>query len=51
MGYLGNTEITDLVFTGDEVIFAELLEILVIALEALHKETKPLGLEVSWLTG
>ncbi|KAG0720034.1 DNA mismatch repair protein Mlh1 [Chionoecetes opilio] len=31
------------------VIFAELLEVLVMALEALHEEAKPLGLEVSWL--
>ncbi|KAG0720026.1 WD repeat-containing protein 81 [Chionoecetes opilio] len=31
------------------VIFAESLEVLVMALEALHKEAKPLGLEVSWL--
>ncbi|KAG0730476.1 Transposon TX1 uncharacterized protein [Chionoecetes opilio] len=31
------------------LIFAESLEVLVMALEALHEETKPLGLEVSWL--
>ncbi|KAG0712555.1 hypothetical protein GWK47_018223 [Chionoecetes opilio] len=31
------------------VIFAESLEFLVMALEALHEEAKPLGLEVSWL--
>ncbi|KAG0720741.1 RNA-directed DNA polymerase from mobile element jockey [Chionoecetes opilio] len=31
------------------VIFAESLEVLVMALEALHEEAKPLGLEVSWL--
>ncbi|KAG0718623.1 Transient receptor potential channel pyrexia [Chionoecetes opilio] len=31
------------------LIFAELLEVLVMALEALHEEAKPLGLEVSWL--
>ncbi|KAG0725535.1 Alpha-N-acetylglucosaminidase [Chionoecetes opilio] len=46
---LGNTKITDLVFADDAVIFAESLEVLVMALEALHKEAKPLGLEVSWL--
>ncbi|KAG0715783.1 hypothetical protein GWK47_011157 [Chionoecetes opilio] len=31
------------------VIFAESLEVLVMALEVLHEEAKPLGLEVSWL--
>ncbi|KAG0720572.1 putative aarF domain-containing protein kinase 1 [Chionoecetes opilio] len=46
---LGNTKITDLVFADDAVIFAESLEVLVMALEALHEEAKPLGLEVSWL--
>ncbi|KAG0693744.1 Gypsy retrotransposon integrase-like protein 1 [Chionoecetes opilio] len=46
---LGNTKITDLVFAEDAVIFAESLEVLVMALEALHGEAKPLGLEVSWL--
>ncbi|KAG0721575.1 hypothetical protein GWK47_006284 [Chionoecetes opilio] len=42
-------EITDLVFADDATIFAESLEVLVMALEALHVEAKPLGLEVSWL--
>ncbi|KAG0713027.1 Transposon TX1 uncharacterized protein [Chionoecetes opilio] len=46
---VGNTKITDLVFADDEVIFAESLKVLVMALEALHEEAKPLGLEVSWL--
>ncbi|KAG0713503.1 hypothetical protein GWK47_016112 [Chionoecetes opilio] len=32
-----------------QVIFAESLEVLVMALEALHEEAKPLGLEVYWL--
>ncbi|KAG0728771.1 N-acetyltransferase 6 [Chionoecetes opilio] len=32
-----------------KLIFAESLEVLVMALEALHEEAKPLGLEVSWL--
>ncbi|KAG0714238.1 hypothetical protein GWK47_001654 [Chionoecetes opilio] len=31
------------------LIFAESLEVLVMALEALQEEAKPLGLEVSWL--
>ena len=45
---VGNTEITDLVFADDAVIFVESLEVLVMALEALHEEVKPLGLQVSW---
>ncbi|KAG0716866.1 Broad-complex core protein isoform 6 [Chionoecetes opilio] len=36
-------------FDSVHLIFAELLEVLVMALEALHEEAKPLGLEVSWL--
>ncbi|KAG0721777.1 hypothetical protein GWK47_000643 [Chionoecetes opilio] len=31
------------------LLFAESLEVLVMALEALHEEAKPLGLEASWL--
>ena len=42
-----NTEITDLVFADDAAIFAESLEVLVMALEALHEEVKHLGLKVS----
>ena len=45
---VGNTEITDLVFAYDATIFAKSLEVLVMALEALHDEVKPLGLKVSW---
>ncbi|KAG0710610.1 hypothetical protein GWK47_022433 [Chionoecetes opilio] len=41
---------TDLVFADVAVILAESLEVLVMALEALHKEAKPLyRLEISWL--
>ncbi|KAG0723435.1 hypothetical protein GWK47_042757 [Chionoecetes opilio] len=46
---IGNTKITDFVVTEVAVIFAESLEVLVMALEALHEETKPLGLKVTWL--
>ncbi|KAG0712833.1 Retrovirus-related Pol polyprotein from type-1 retrotransposable element R2 [Chionoecetes opilio] len=46
---LGNTKISGLVFADDAVIFAESLEVLVMALKALHEEAKPLGFEVSWL--
>ena len=35
---VGNTDIEDLVFADDAVIFAELLEVLVMALEALHEK-------------
>ena len=45
---IGNTKITDLVFVDDAVIFAESLEVLVMAFQALHEEAKPLGLQVSW---
>ena len=47
-GSVSNTKITYLVLANDAVIFAESLEILVMALEALHKEAKPLELEVFW---
>ena len=30
------------------IIFAESLEVLMMPLEALHEEVKPLGLQVSW---
>ena len=43
---IGNTKITDLVFADDAD--DESLEVLVVALEALHEEVKPLGLKVSW---
>ena len=43
-----STEITYLVFANDVVVFAELLEVLVMALEALHKEAKMLGFQISW---
>ena len=45
---VGNAKITDLVFADDAAIFAESLEVLVMALEALHEAVKPLGLKVSW---
>ena len=39
---VSNTKITDLVFADDAVIFAESLKVLVMDLEALHEEEKPL---------
>lgn len=43
-----NARVTDFVFADEAVIIAGLLEFVVLALEALHKEGKPLGLQVSW---
>ena len=40
---VSNKKITDLVFADDAVIFAQSLEVLVMALEALHEEAKPSG--------
>ena len=45
---VGNTRVTDLIFADDAVLLAESLEVLVMALEVLHEEAKPLGLKVSW---
>ncbi|KAG0715382.1 hypothetical protein GWK47_012045 [Chionoecetes opilio] len=46
---LGNIKITDFGVADVAEIFAESLEVLVMALEALCEEAKPLGLKVSWL--
>lgn len=43
-----NTVFRDLVFDDDAVIFVELLEILIMALEELYEETMPLEPQVSW---
>ena len=45
---VGNTKITDLFFADGAVIFAESLEVLMMALEALQKEAKPLEFQISW---
>ena len=45
---VGNTKITDLGFADNAVIFVKSLEVLVMALEALHEESKPIGLQVFW---
>ena len=45
---VGNTKITDLVFADNAVVFTKSLEVLMMDLEALHEEAKPLGLQVSW---
>ena len=43
-----NSEIRDLVFTDDALIFGESLKVMIMNLEALHKEVKALGLQVFW---
>ena len=43
----GNVKISDLDFADDAVIFAEILEILLVALQVLNEESELLGLRVS----
>ena len=45
---VSKSEITDLIVVDDAVIFVESLEVLIMALEALHGEAKSLGLTVFW---
>lgn len=45
---VGNTKVTDFVFADDAVILAQSPEVLVIALEVLQEEARPLELQVSW---
>ncbi len=42
---MDNSWVADLAFADDAVILSESLEVLVLALEALHEEAKPLGLQ------
>ena len=46
---IGNVRVTDLDFADDAVILADSLDVLRLALEALHEESEPLGLKVSWI--
>ena len=46
---LSEATITDLDFADDVVMFAELVDCLVRALEVLSEEAEPSGLRVSWL--
>lgn len=39
---LSNIKVTDVVFTDDDVLLEKSLEVLVMALEVLHEEAKPL---------
>ncbi|XP_076054469.1 uncharacterized protein LOC143033154 [Oratosquilla oratoria] len=45
---IGNTKVTDLVFPNDATLLVESLEVLIVALESLHREARTLGLEISW---
>ena len=45
----GEVTISDLDFADDAVIFAEIMETLVEALDRLSEESEPLGLRVSWV--
>ena len=46
---IGDFKVTDLDFADDAAILSETLELLVDALESLDRETKPLGLQISWI--
>ena len=43
----GNTKITDYVFADDAIIFAESLDVLVVALKTIHEKTKLLRHQIS----
>ena len=45
----GNVKISDIDFTDYVVIFAETLDILMLAPEAVNEESEPLGLQVFWV--
>lgn len=47
---IGNTWVADLVSGDHAVILAEPIYVAVLALEALHEDVKPLGLETTWAT-
>ena len=51
-GYLGltvgNETFTNLDFADDVSLLASMLEIVVLALEALHEESSQFGLEIDW---
>ena len=45
----GNVNISDSVFADDSVIFVEMMDVLMRALEVLNEESELLGLRVSWV--
>jgi len=45
---LGQEVFTDLDFADDDSIMAEMLEVLILALEIMNEESSALGLEINW---
>lgn len=45
-----NTRIADLLLANNDLLLVESLEVPVMALEVLHKKTKPCGVKVRWTT-
>ena len=45
---LGNEVFTDLDFADDVALVAETVEALLLALEVMQKEARPLGLGITW---
>jgi len=45
---IGSQVFTDLDFADDVAVLSEMLEILILSLEILHDEARPLGLEINW---
>lgn len=45
---VGSTRVIDFVLADDTIILAEFLEVLMMALETMHEETKPLRFHLSF---
>ena len=45
---VGKEIFTDLDFADDVALLAEMLSVLVLALEVMNKDAKPLGLTINW---
>ena len=45
---LGQEVFTDLDFADDVSVMAEMLEVLILALEIMNEESSALGLEINW---
>jgi len=45
---IGSHVFTDLDFADDVAVLSEMLEILILSLEILHDEARPVGLEINW---
>ena len=46
--FIGSQVFTDLDFADDVAVLSEMLEILILSLEILHDEARPLGLKINW---